>query len=209
MFARHTRAVSRWLVSGFRRIASAGFGLIRDTYFVRLVIMALSLRRGFRLLACFAATGVLLCLLIGTLSAVGAYESLKVWRAPFAIPVVGAALIGLIVLEGCAALIIAGVHAVLRLAYDTDRGTIGALLTIAAILASTVAVVEFAPGGLGGLTIIGVPLTPVIAFALVALAFWFERAYRRPAYPGFRDFWTDIVEARRSMRRAAHDERAS
>jgi hypothetical protein len=41
---------------------------------------------------------------------------------------------------------------------------------------------------------------------LVALTIWFKRAYLRPAYPGFRDFWVDVVEARHFLMRAAHGE---
>ena len=40
--------------------------------------------------------------------------------------------------------------------------------------------------------------------SMLALTIWFERCYRNPARPGFRDFHVDVVEARRFIRRGTH-----
>ena len=52
----------------------------------------------------------------------------------------------------------------------------------------------------------GVALPTLGLCGLLALTIWFRRAYLRPAYPGFRDFWAHIVEARHFLMRAAHGE---
>jgi hypothetical protein len=99
----------------------------------------------------------------------------------------------------------AGLKAMLQLSFDTGRHIIGTILTMLAILAAALAAIELRADGGRGLATWTEPEVPV-AVGLVMLAFWFHRAYRRPAYPGFRDFGADVVDARHFMMRASHGE---
>jgi len=93
----------------------------------------------------------------------------------------------------------------LQLAYDTGRHRVRALLLITSAL--VLAGLGWRLSALDAASLAPAALLPLLAGAsLVALTIWFERAYLRPAYPGFRDFWVDVVDARQFLMRAAHDE---
>lgn len=190
------------IASRLKAAASAIDDAVRQTHAARLAIMAARLRKGLPLLAILVA-GILI------------FDFYLAWssgRSVFAAlsPVsqigagIAAVLVGLAVLELVAAFAITLLTAALQLAYDTGRHRMRALL----VIASAVALL-----GLGWrlteLTPSAIPATvlPVLgSLGLLALTIWFERAYRRPAYPGFRDFWVDVVAARSFLARAAHAE---
>jgi hypothetical protein len=108
------------------------------------------------------------------------------------------------VLELTAAFAVTLMTAGLQLAYDTGRHCMLALLAIAsafALAGLAWRLWEFETAAFAG------TILPVLGTAgLVTLTVWFERAYLRPAYPGFRDFWVDVVDARHFLMRSAHGE---
>lgn len=108
----------------------------------------------------------------------------------------------LLVLELCSATALALIEAALQLADDTGRHRIHALLTIASTGALAVAALGLWQGE--GSSLSDTLLAIVAAAGLWTLTLWFQRAYRRPTYPGFRDFRADIAEARHLLMRAAH-----
>lgn len=190
----------RWLLA----CATAVYRFILQTHAARLVLMALGLRRETPLPALLVAALFLLCLYGGWSSGRAVYSALLP-ASPTGIGASLAAIVaGIVVLELTAAFSITMMTAALQLAYDTGRHRILSLLAIASALA------------LGGLAwrLAGMPapslgaavLPALLTGGLVALTIWFERAYLRPAYPGFRDFWADIVDARHFLNRAAHGE---
>ncbi|MFJ5369695.1 hypothetical protein ACIPIA_10760 [Bosea sp. CER48] len=178
---------------------------MRQTHAARLAIMAARLRRSLPLLAILVSATLLFCLFLGWSSGSSVFRVLS----PVSPTGIGAGiagvLAGLAVIELCAAFAVTLMTAALQLAYDTGRHRVLALLVITCVLALA---------GLGWLLpardatflSLGATLPMLAAAALVALTIWFERAYLRPAYPGFRDFWVDIVDARLFLTRAAHGE---
>lgn len=184
--------------------ASAINGAVRQTHAARLAIMAAGLRRPLPLLAILMLATLLFCLFLAWSSARGVFVVLSP-ASPSGIGAGIAAVVGgLAVLELCAAFAIVLMTAALQLAYDTGRHCVLALLAIASALGLATMALQLATGGvamLGGATL------PILGLCgLVALTLWFRRAYLRPAYPGFRDFWVDVVEARHVLMRAAHGE---
>lgn len=185
--------------------ASAIDDAVRQTHAARLAIMAARLRRPLPLLAILIATILLFCLFLGWSSGRGVFFVLSP-ASPTGIGAgIAGALAGLAVLELCAAFAITLMSAALQLAYDTGRHRVLALLAIACALVLAglgwrLAALDRAPLSLAA-------ILPMLGGAgLVALTIWFERAYLRPAYPGFRDFWVDVVDARLFLTRAAHGE---
>ena len=192
----------RGVISRLRSIADGVWGFLRETHFFRLAIMAARLWPALRLLSIALALLVIGCASLAGLSA----RFVHITLAPASPSGIGsgiaAALTFIVLLELCAVAALAGIEAMLRLARDTGRHRSGALLLLATILATA--------GAVGALTD-GVPLSAAtwlplgIAAMLIAISAWFQRAYRRPAWRGFRDFHADVVEARHFLARAAHD----
>ena len=201
---RRLREMAWKLVSGVIAVAGAVYRFIRQTHAARLVIMALRLWRPAPLPSSLVACVFALCLYFGWTSGWSVREVLL----PVSPAGIGAAIAGIVaglaVLELTAALAITLMVAALQLAYDTGRHRILALLALASAVAlASLAwrLVDVTPAALAGFA-----LPASITGALVTLTIWFERAYLRPAYPGFRDFWADIVDARHFLNRAAHGE---
>lgn len=198
------RLMFKAMAGRVKAAANAIDDAVRQTHAARLAIMAASLRRPLPLLAILLFATQLLCLFLAWASARGVFVMLSP-ASPSGIGAgIAAVVVGLAVLELCAALAITLMTAALQLAYDTGRHCILALLAIAS--AFGLALMAW------NLTVEGTPalagaVLPILGLCgLLALTIWFKRAYLRPAYPGFRDFWVDIVDARHFLMRAAHGE---
>lgn len=190
----------RWLIA----CAIAVYRFILQTHAARLVVMALRLRRETLLPAWLVAAMFLLCLHAGWSSGRSVYLALlSVSPTGIAAGLAGL-LAGLVVLELMAAFAITLMTAGLQLASDTGRHRVLALLLLASALA--LGTLGWQLSQARAAAIGGFALPMVLTAALVVLTIWFERAYLRPAYPGFRDFWADIVDARHFLNRAAHGE---
>lgn len=188
-----------------RAAASAIIDAMRQTHAARLAVMALRLRRLLPLLAILVATTLLFCLFLGWSSGRNVFVALAPASATWIGAGIVGALAGLVVLELCAAFAITLMTAALQLAYDTGRHRVRALLVIACTMVLAGLGWRLSALDSAGLSLVGT--LPMLAGAgLVALTMWFERAYLRPAYPGFRDFWVDVVDARQFLTRAAHGE---
>jgi len=184
--------------------ASAIDGAVRQTHAARLAIMAANLRRALPLIAMLLLATLLLCLFLAWSSARGVFAALSPASPTGIMAGIAAIVAGLAVLELCAAFAITIMTAALQLAYDTGRHCVLASLAIASALGLALMLSHLAVEGIPALA--GVVLPTLGLCGLVALTIWFKRAYLRPAYPGFRDFWADIVEARHFLMRAAHGE---
>lgn len=190
----------RWLVA----CAGAVYGFILQTHAARLVLMALRLRHETPLPALLMAALFLLCLYGGWSSGRSVYSALLP-PSPTGIGAgLAATVAGLVVLELIAAFSIIAITAALQLAYDTGRHRVLAILLLVNAIALGMTGWQLSQVQAASLGSFILPLA--LAAALVALTIWFERAYLRPAYPGFRDFWADIVDARHFLNRAAHGE---
>jgi hypothetical protein len=190
-----------------RRIKAAASAIddaIRQTHAARLAIMAASLRRALPLLAMLLLATLLFCLFLAWSSACSVFLVLSPASPTGIMAGIAAVVAGLAVLELCAAFAIVIMTAALQLAYDTGRHCVLALLAIASVLGLALMVSHLAAEGIPDLA--GAVLPTLGLCGLVALTIWFKRAYLRPAYPGFRDFWVDVVEARHFLMRAAHGE---
>ncbi|MCU4182147.1 hypothetical protein [Bosea sp. BH3] len=191
------------IVAGrMRGAASAIREAVLQAHAARLAIMAARLRKGLPLPAILLAGILIFCGWLALSSGRSVFAVLSpAW--PIAAGIV-ATIAGLAVLELCAAFAITLLTAALQLAYDTGRHRVRALLVIASGLALAGLgwrLAELEPAALHA------ALLPIVgSFGLLALTIWFERAYLRPAYPGFRDFWVDVVAARHFLTRAAHGE---
>nr|WP_047580524.1 hypothetical protein [Methylobacterium sp. ZNC0032] len=184
--------------------ASAIDGAIRQTHAARLAIMAAKLRAALPLIAMLLCATLLLCLFLAWSSARGVFLVLSPASPTGIMAGIAAVVAGLAVLELCAAFAVTIMTAALQLAYDTGRHCILALLAIASMLGLALMVLHLSAGGAAALAD---ALPPTLGLCgLVLLTLWFKRTYLRPAYPGFRDFWADIVEARHFLMRAAHGE---
>lgn len=184
--------------------ASAIDGAVRQTHAARLAIMAANLRRALPLPAMLLFATLLFCLFLGWSSARGVFTVLSPASPTGIMAGIAAVVAGIAVLELCAAFAITLMTAALQLAYDTGRHSVLASLAIASVLGLALIVSHLANEGMPALA--GAILPILGLCGLVALTLWFRRAYLRPAYPGFRDFWVDIVEARHFLMRAAHGE---
>jgi hypothetical protein len=198
------RLMFKAMAGRVKAAANAIDDAVRQTHAARLAIMAASLRRPLPLLAILLFAILLLCLFLAWSSARGVFVTLSP-ASPSGIGAgIAAAVIGLAVLELSAAFAIIMMTAALQLAYDTGRHCILALLTIASGLGLALMAWNLTVEGTPPLA--GAALPILCLCGLVALTIWFKRAYLRPAYPGFRDFWVDIIEARHFLMRAAHGE---
>jgi len=180
--------------------ASAFSEAVMQTHAARLAIMAARLRKDMPLPAILLFGILIFCAWLAFSSGRSVFAVLSpAW--PILAGIV-ATVAGLAVLELCAAFAITLLTAALQLAYDTGRHRVRALLVIASSVALAGLgwrLAEFEPAALHGAVL------PILGSAgLVALTIWFERAYLRPAYPGFRDFWVDVVAARDFLTRSAH-----
>ncbi len=192
---------------GARRLHAAGSALYeaaRQTHAARLLIMAARLKWETPLVAILVAATLLFCLYLGWSTGRGVHAVLLP-ASPTGIGATIAGLIaGLAVLELTAAFAVTLMTAGLQLAYDTGRHCMLALLAIAsafALAGLAWRLWEFETAAFAG------TILPVLGTAgLVTLTVWFERTYLRPAYPGFRDFWVDVVDARHFLMRSAHGE---
>lgn len=199
------RSMVQSVAHRLRRAASAIDGAVRQTHAARLALMAARLRRSLPLLAMLTAATLLFCLFLGWSSGRSVFHILSP-ASPTGIGAgIAAVLAGLAVLELCAAFAVTLMTGALQLAYDTGRHRVRALLLIACAI--VLAHLGWRLSALDASALSLATLLPLLAGAgLAALTIWFERAYLRPAYPGFRDFWVDVVDARRYLTRAAHGE---
>lgn len=196
------RSMVQMTANRLRAAGRALYEAVLQTHAARLAIMAARLRKGLPLPAILVAGILIFSLYLAWSSGRGVFIVLS------AVSQIGArivaVLVGLAVLELVAAFAITLLTAALQLAYDTGRHRVRALLVIASALAIAGLgwrLAAFEPSA------IPATVLPVLgAGGLLALTVWFERAYRRPAYPGFRDFWVDVVAARSFLARAAHAE---
>ncbi len=190
-----------------RRLRAAGSALYeaaRQTHAARLLIVAAQLKRETPLVAILVAAVLIFCLYLGWSTGRSVHAVLLPASPTGAGATIAGLIAGLAVLELAAVFAVTLMAASLQLAYDTGRHCVLALLAIAS---------AFALGGLAWrlweieTVALAGTILPVLGTAgLVTLTLWFERAYLRPAYPGFRDFWVDIVDARHFLMRSAHGE---
>lgn len=198
------RSQFKAMAGRIKAAASAINGAVRQTHAARLAIMAANLRRPLPLIAMLLFATLLLCLFLAWSSARGVFTVLSPASPTGIITGIAAVVAGIAVLELCATFAVILMTAALQLAYDTGRHCVLALLAIASGLGLTLATWRLAAEGTTGLAGTVLPILGLCGLATLTL--WFRRAYLRPAYPGFRDFWVDIVEARHFLMRAAHGE---
>ncbi len=195
--------MARLVLSRLRAFARALFRIVRDLFFARLLLSAVALWPRSRFLAALLMLLLAGCLAIAGSSARQVFLALRPATEWVLGPALVAGLAFIVMLELASASLMAALRGLLRLSLDIGRHRIGMLIAMAAALCVAAAgralwsAPAVALGSLGW-------LAPGVAM-LVAGAFWFERAYRRPAYPDFRDFHADIVDARHYLARAAHD----
>ena len=168
---------------------------------MRLVVAASRLWSGPRMLAVVLIAVLAGCVTCAGLAAGAVFSALSPASTWLIGPIVAALLAFLVILELCAASVMTLLSALLCLSYDIGRHRIGALLSL---LALAVVAATLHDLWLAATVISGLLLPCSIALALTAIALWFDKTYRRPAYPGFRDFHRDVVEARDHLSRAAH-----
>lgn len=198
------RSQFKAMAGRIKAAASAINGAIRQTHAARLAIMAANLRRALPLIAMLLLATLLFCLFLAWSSGRSVFTVLSPASPTGIMAGIAATVAGLAVLELCAALAIVIMTAALQLAYDTGRHCVLALLAIASAIGLALMASHLAAEGMPALA--GAILPTLGLCGLVALTIWFKRAYLRPAYPGFRDFWADIVDARHILIRAAHGE---
>ena len=198
------RSQFKAMAGRLKAAASAIDGAIRQTHAARLAIMAANLRRALPLPAVLLFAILLLCLFLAWSSARGVFLVLSPASPTGIMAGIAATVAGSAVLELCAAFAISIMTAALQLAYDTGRHCVLALLALASALG--LALMGWHLSAEGTAALAGAILPTLGLCGLVLLTLWFKRAYLRPAYPGFRDFWADIVEARHFLMRAAHGE---
>ena len=188
-----------------RAAASAIYDAVRQTHAARLAIMVSRLRRPLPVLAIIIAAILLFCLFLGWSSGRGIFQLLSPVSPTGIGAGVAGAVAGLLILELCCAFAVTLMTAALQLAYDTGRHRVCAMLLIACAL--VLGGIGWRFSALAPASLSLAAILPLLAGAgLVALTIWFERVYLRPAYPGFRDFWVDVVDARLFLTRAAHGE---
>lgn len=168
---------------------------------MRLVAAAGHLWSGPRMLAVVLIAVLVACVMLAGLTAGTVFSALRPASTWLIGPIVAALLTFLVILELCAASVMTLLSALLCLSYDIGRHRIGALLSLLTLVVVAAALREL---WLDAMAISGVILPCSVALALTAIALWFDRTYRRPAYPGFRDFRRDVVDARQHLSRAAH-----
>lgn len=191
--------------SRIKAFPRAAFRLVQDTVFVRLVLAAIRLWRDVRFPALLLTGVLVLCLAFAGFSARTVFATLRPAATTAIGPGIAAVFAFLIVLELCAASALTALQGLLRLSYDTGRHRIGALLTMLALIAAGVAALALAAVATGSASLPGHSALFIATPLLILVALWFDRAYRRPAFPRFRDFHADIVDVRGYLARASHD----
>ncbi|MDP3255463.1 MAG: hypothetical protein Q8S58_00365 [Bosea sp. (in: a-proteobacteria)] len=191
----------RRLLSRLRAIGQSIGHFVLDSQIARLAIMALRLWPRLTLLAVLVGLLCALCFVLAGLSARSVYLALSPASPSGIGAAIGAILAGVLVLELAAFAVTAALAALLQFAREVGRHRSAVLLSLATILAVATALAllrDDAALRADGLAVFGVTAP------LLALTIWFERRYRNPARPGFRDFHVDVVEARRFIDRDAH-----
>lgn len=194
-------------VSGARGgVVRTLYAFVQNLEFIKTIIMIARLWREVRFLALVLIGCVFVILYIGGVSARGVYGFLQSLKAPGSAPAIAATLSGLIVIEFSSRALRVVMIVLLRLAYDTGREAVASCLWLLVAAAIAGAVADFAfPSGYA-LTIFGIPAIPFAAAGLLAILIWFSLVYQRPAFPGFRAFWDDVVNARFFLKRQAYDD---
>jgi hypothetical protein len=190
--------------SRIKALPRAAFRLVQDTVFVRLVLAAIRLWRDVRFPALLLTGVLVLCLAFAGVSARTVFSALRPATTTAIGPGIAAVFTFLIVLELCAASALTALQGLLRLSYDTGRHRIGALLTMLALIAAGVAALALAAVAAGSASLPGHSALFIATPILGLVALWFDRVYRRPAFPRFRDFHADIVDVRDYLVRASH-----
>jgi hypothetical protein len=183
-----------------RALGRGGAGLVRDLFSTRLCVAAAGLWRPVRFLSVLLIAVLLGCLWLAGGSAKSVYLVLRPATEWPVGPAIAAIVVFVVLLELFCASVTMGLRALLRLSYDTGRHRIGTLLIMLSLSATALVLIDVVASPLPSLA------WGVIAFLLVLIlgTLWFERVYRRPAYPRFRDFHADVVAARTHLARIAH-----
>ncbi len=176
-------------------------GFVLDLQIAHLAIMALRLWPRLTLLAVVVGLLCGLCFVLAGLCARSVHLALSPASPSGVGAVIGATLAGVLVLELAAFAATAALAALLQVAREVGRHRSAVLLAFSTILAVATAIALLRDDA--ALRADGLAVFAITAL-LLALTIWFERCYRNPGRPGFRDFHVDVVEARRFIRRGAH-----
>jgi hypothetical protein len=190
------------IILRFKSTTGAFFRLVQQTHAARLAVMIRKLWSDLALPAILVLLLLVGCLVLAGLTAQKVFEILS----PSSTSGIGAIVVALIaavfILELCAASAVACMNTALQLAYDLGRHRMHALLTLGCAVALLTTGLALATGE--DMPVFGMTAGAIAALGLCALTIWFQRAYRSPSYPGFRDFWVDVVDARQFLTRASH-----
>lgn len=184
-----------------RRFARGGLHLIRDSFFARLCVAAALLWPPLRFPALLLIAILLGCLALAGYSAVGVYVVLRPATEWPIGPAIAAFLVFIVLLELLSASVTMSLRAALQLSFDIGRHRIGTLLTMLTLATVGITLLDAQQRAFGWA---GISAAMAATLVLIAGSLWFERVYRRPAYPRFRDFHADVVQARAHLDRAAH-----
>jgi hypothetical protein len=185
-----------------KSIASAFRDYLLATATARLIIIAAKLWANLPLLSAIVACMVIACLAFAGFSARNVFAVLEPASPSGIGAMVAATVAAVLMLELYAACALALLQALLQLAHDTGRHRVHAVLALASAVAIAAAVSTLWGGE--DASVFGAIIGPMAAAGLCALTLWFQRAYRRPANPAFRDFRVDVVDARHFLMRSAH-----
>jgi len=193
------------IILRFKSTTGAIFRLAQETCAARLAGMIRKLWPDLSLLAILVFILLASCFVLAGLTARSVFETLSPSSSSgVVVAVIVAVLAAVFILELCAASAVAGMNTALQLASDAGRHHMHALLTLASAVAVLVAALALSTGE--DISILGVAAGAFAATGLCALTIWFQRVYRSPSYPGFRDFRVDVVDARQFLTRASHGE---
>jgi hypothetical protein len=190
------------IAAALRDAALAFRGFLLSTHAARLAAVAAGLWRRFRLpsVLVFAAAGV--CLYTAWTVGSGLHALLSAGRDPGVLVWIASVLAAVVILELAAASALNLIRAGLRLARDLGRHRISALLWMGFALMLPLAGLPFIRGGEASAS--GVLAATAAVAGSFLLALWFQRTYRSPLHPAFRDFWSDLVHARHRLARPIH-----
>jgi hypothetical protein len=191
----------RKLLFRLRAIGRPVRHFVLEMQIARLAIMATRPWPRLKLLAVLVALLCGFCIVLAGLSARSVHLALSPVSASGIGAAIGAILAAAIVLELAAFAVTAAIGAVLQIARDVGRHRSAVLLAMSSLLAVAAALASLSDEAV--LRTDGLAVLSVTAL-LLALTIWFERRYRTPNGPGFRDFHVDVVEARRFINRDAH-----
>jgi hypothetical protein len=196
------------IILRFKSTTGAIFRLAQETCAARLAGMIRKLWPDLSLLAILVFILLVSCFVLAGLTARNVFETLSPSSSSGIVAVVVAVIVAVLaavfILELCAASAVAGMNTALQLASDAGRHHMHALLTLASAVAVLIAALALSTGE--DISILGVAAGAFAAAGLCALTIWFQRVYRSPSYPGFRDFRVDVVDARQFLTRASHGE---